>query len=73
MVKFVYDALTSSSSGIYHKRIWKGKIPEKIKIFLWLLTNDVVLSRDNLRRRKWQGDPSCVFCNSVETASHLFF
>jgi hypothetical protein len=35
-VKSVYDALTSSSTRSYHKRIWKGKIPEKIKIFLWL-------------------------------------
>lgn len=35
-VKSVYDALSVSSQGIYHKNIWKGRIPEKIKIFLWL-------------------------------------
>jgi hypothetical protein len=32
-VKSVYDALTVSHTGTYYKRIWKGKIPEKIKIF----------------------------------------
>jgi hypothetical protein len=26
-VKSVYDALTNSHTGIYHKRIWKGNIP----------------------------------------------
>lgn len=41
--------------------------------FLWLLANDAILTRDNLRKRKWQGDPSCVFCDSLETVSHLFF
>ena len=30
-VKSVYNALTKSSSRACHKRIWKGKIPEKIK------------------------------------------
>ena len=72
-VKSVYDALTSSTTGVYHKRIWKGKIPEKIKIFLWLLANDAIFTRENLRKRKWQGDPSCVFCDSIGTVSHLFF
>jgi hypothetical protein len=72
-VKSVYDALTSPSTGRYHKHIWKGKIPEKIKIFLWLLTNDAILTRDNLRKKKWQGDPNCIFCDSLETVSHMFF
>ena len=72
-VKSVYDALTSSNTGIYHKRIWKGKIPEKIKIFLWLLANDAILTKENLRKKNWQGDPSCVFSDSIETVSHLFF
>jgi hypothetical protein len=72
-VKSVYDALTVSHTGTYYKRIWKGKIPEKIKIFLWLLANDTVLTRENLKKRNWQGDPSCVFCDSLKTTSHLSF
>ena len=57
----VYNALTRSSTGIYHKRIWKGKISEKVKIFLWLMSNEAILTKDNMRKRKWQGDLSCVF------------
>jgi len=66
-VKSVYNALTKSSSGTCHKRIWKGKIPEKIKIFLWLMSNDAILTKDNLKKRKWQGDPNYVFCDYEET------
>jgi hypothetical protein len=51
-VKSVYDALTKSCTGVYHKRIWKGKIPEKLKIFLWLMTNEAVLTKENLRKKK---------------------
>jgi len=72
-VKSIYNALSNSSNGIYYKKIWKEKIPEKIKIFLWLIANDSILPKDNLMKRKWQGDPSCIFCNNVETISHLFF
>jgi hypothetical protein len=32
-----------------------------------------LLIKDNLRKRNWQGDPSCVFCDCVETIAHLFF
>jgi len=71
-VKSVYNGLTKNDSGLYHKRIWKGKIPPKIKIFLWLLTNDAILTKDNLLKRKWSGDPKCVFCEANETITHLF-
>jgi len=72
-VKSIYNGLSKAESGIYHKRIWKGKIPAKIKIFLWLMTNNAILTKDNLQKMKWQGDPSCAFCDCVETVSHLFF
>lgn len=45
----------------------------KIKIFLWLLANDAILTKENLRKRNWQGDPRCVFCDSIVTVFHLFF
>jgi hypothetical protein len=72
-VKYMYNGMTKNDSGLYHKRIWKGKIPPKIKIFLWLLTKDAVLTKDNLIRRKWTGDPKCLFCDADETSTHLFF
>uniref|UniRef100_K3XUC1 Reverse transcriptase zinc-binding domain-containing protein n=1 Tax=Setaria italica TaxID=4555 RepID=K3XUC1_SETIT len=30
-----------------------------------------ILTKDNMLKRKWQGDPSCNFCDQEETADHL--
>jgi hypothetical protein len=35
----------------------------KIKIFVWHLLNGVILTKDNLVRRNWQGNKRCVFCD----------
>jgi hypothetical protein len=59
--------------GYITKKIWKGKIPAKIKIFMWLMTNEAILTKDNLIKRKWKGDPDCYFCSHPETISHPFF
>jgi len=66
-VKSVYNAITRNDAGVYNKKIWKGKIPAKIKIFMWLM------NKDNLSKRNWKGDPTCWFCNCTENISHLFF
>ena len=52
--------------------IWKSKIPLKIKIFLWLLRNDGILTKSNLAKRGWQGNLDCPFCGSFESIDHLF-
>ena len=72
-VKSVYKFLTTNDAGIYYKNIWKGKIPAKNKIFLWLVANNALLTRDNMVKRKWTGDPSCLFCECNESVSHLLF
>jgi hypothetical protein len=36
-VKTVYEHLTRHDSGPSYKRVWKAKVPEKIKIFKWLV------------------------------------
>jgi hypothetical protein len=72
-VKSTYNALTICESGSSFKNIWKGKIPPKIKIFLWLVANDAILTKDNMLKRNWSGDPNCYFCNSPESANHLLF
>ena len=55
--KSVYDMLTYDDQGLSYKFIWKAKIPHRIKLFLWLLENQVVLTKDNMIKRNWQGDP----------------
>lgn len=68
-----YNALTSCEDGSSYKNIWKGKVPPKIKIFLWLIANNAILTKDNLVKRRWQGDPACCFCQYPETVNHLLF
>ena len=53
--------------------IWKLKLPLKIKIFCWYLRKGVILTKDNLARRNWNGDKKCVYCTHSETIQHLFF
>jgi len=71
--KSMYDHLSLDESGSNFKHLWKAKLPYKIKIFLWLLEKGVILTKDNLIKRKWVGDPSCYFCSDNENINHLFF
>jgi hypothetical protein len=71
--KSAYDHLSVGEEGLQFQHIWKSKTPYKIKNFTWLLENNAILTRDNMVKRKWNGDPSCCFCNQMETVEHLFF
>jgi len=71
--KSVYDHLSNGHPRRNFKHIWKSKLPYKIKIFTWLLENKVILTKDNLVRRKWTRDPTCSFCSQNESVDHLFF
>lgn len=70
----LYNALTLNEAGNIHRMLWKGRIPAKIKIFLWLLENNAaVLTKDNLIKRQPSGDCECCFCDNDKTIAHLFF
>ena len=68
----VYDSLTSTDHGHSFPHIWKARIAPRIKIFMWLLENNAVLTKDNLLRRNWLGSPTCYFCSFSESIDHLF-
>lgn len=72
-VKSTYEHLTKEDVGDPHSKIWKAKAPYKVKIFLWLLERGATLTKDNMIKRNWVGDPTCRFCSNVETTDHLFF
>jgi hypothetical protein len=72
-IKSVYTELTKIENGPNYKVIWKSKIPEKIKIFMWLVAQGAILSKDNMIKRKWEGNPGCYFFGSAETVDHLLF
>uniref|UniRef100_A0A8R7UQF7 Reverse transcriptase zinc-binding domain-containing protein n=1 Tax=Triticum urartu TaxID=4572 RepID=A0A8R7UQF7_TRIUA len=71
--KSMYKWLENPLSGCHYRWIWKAKIPLKIKIFLWQLSQDAVLTRQVMKERRWPGDPKCSFCDNTESSRHLFF
>jgi hypothetical protein len=72
-VKSVYEQLTKRDNGPSFKRIWKTKVPKKIKVFMWLVEQNAILTKDNLIGKKWLGSPSCYMCGEHESIDHLFF
>lgn len=55
------------------QKLWKSKIPLKVKIFLWLLFQDRLQMTSNLKKRKWKGNENCILCGVREDSNHLFF
>ena len=66
-VKSMYSSLMEENTIPVNCVAWKLKVPSKIKIFLWYLNKGVILTKDNLIKRKWKGDAKCCFCNCDET------
>ena len=56
-----------------NKKPWKSKIPLKVKICMWYLRKEVVLTKDNLTRHNRQKSKKCCFCTHDETIKHLYF
>jgi hypothetical protein len=54
-VRSMYLHLLDSQPPFGHKKIQKFKVPLKIKIFLWFVQKEVVLTKDNLARKNWKG------------------
>jgi hypothetical protein len=54
-VKYVYEHLTRHDNGPDYKRVWKAKIPAKNKVFMWLMEQNYILTKDNMLKRNWQG------------------
>ena len=69
----LYGEIMKKDRIVGKEIFWKTKTPLKIKIFLWYLKRGVVLTKDNLLKRRWKGDSKCNFCGSEETIQHLFF
>jgi hypothetical protein len=57
-VKSMYAALINNGVRV-SQDLWQIKIRSRIKIFLWYLKRGVILIKDNLARRNWNGDTKC--------------
>ena len=53
--------------------VWRLKVPPRIQIFLWLITKNKILTRDNLAKQREVSDKTCLFCNELEYVNHLLF
>jgi hypothetical protein len=40
---------------------------------MWFLHRKVILTKDNLARRNWNGDKYCCLCDNKESIQHLSF
>lgn len=54
-------------------RLWKSKLPQKLKNFSWLVYQDRLQTGVNLKHRKWRGDERCCVCGVKEDMDHIFF
>lgn len=53
--------------------IWKTRVENKFKFFVWTLVQNKILTADNLAIRGWPHHQSCLLCNSQqETGHHLY-
>ncbi|KAJ3698414.1 hypothetical protein LUZ61_002119 [Rhynchospora tenuis] len=77
MFSFSSAYRTLSDSGIrstYNESLWKMKVPPRVKVFLWLLLADRLLTQVNLMLRGWPSIQECKCCQThvLETTGHLF-
>ena len=72
-VDSMYRSLIQSDLPVDNKKLWKMKMPLKVKIFAWSARRGVILTKDNLVKHNWHGSKKCVFCQHDETITHLFF
>ena len=69
-VSSMYLHLIITQPPFIYRKIWKIKIPLKIKIFLWFLQRGVILTKDNLASKNWKDNQKCICCNRNETIQH---
>jgi hypothetical protein len=54
-VESLYLDFMNDHTKFLRKYIWKIKVPLNITIFMWFLHQKVLLTKDNLAKRNWQG------------------
>jgi hypothetical protein len=72
-VSSMYQALLDIDIVPHNSYLRKIKILLKMKVFLWLLYREAILTKDNLVKRNWYENEMCSFCNNHKTIQHLFF
>lgn len=72
-IKSIYQFLSFRGVATLHALTWwDSKLPPKIQVFMWLLTHNKILTKNNLQKKGWHGNTSCHFCSIRENVAHLF-
>ncbi|GAA0158865.1 hypothetical protein LIER_15786 [Lithospermum erythrorhizon] len=69
---FSIDADVILNRDLCFKKMWKLKIPEKIKHFLWKGLTKSLPTKDNLSKKKIDLHPSCFLCFQGHESKHIF-
>lgn len=73
-VKSAYVGLKNQPTFIvFIHRVWKMKVPPRMKVFGWLVYYKKILTAENLMKRGWNMPSMCVLCREKEESiKHLF-
>jgi hypothetical protein len=70
----LYDVVNFGGvKPVFIPSVWKLNVPPGIQVFLWLVSNNKILTRDNLSKRQLVQDKRCLFCSDLESVEHLCF
>jgi hypothetical protein len=72
LIPYIRWSTSRMLSLFLFQSVWKLIIPPRVQFFLWLLSKDKILTRNNLSKRQNVAD-SCLFCGEEESVAHLFF
>jgi hypothetical protein len=67
------NILPGMTMGMHIIEFGNPKSPKKIKMFMWLVEKKYILTKDNMVKRKWKGNPGCYFSTCPETTDHILF
>ncbi|OAY70654.1 hypothetical protein ACMD2_25377 [Ananas comosus] len=71
-VKSTYTMLNNGGTRDYRTcDIWRLRIPLKVKVFCWLVLTKKIPTIDNLLKRGWTGNTSCVLCGNARRLIHV--
>lgn len=76
-VRSAYSFLTRDYSpaqqmDLFFSRVWKLKVPERVRVFIWLVVSQVVMTNSERRRRHLCDSAICQVCKSgEETILHV--
>jgi hypothetical protein len=72
LVKSLYNKLQTRVPIKVFGKMWKLKVPAKVKCFLWSLMWGKTLTKNEFAQRGWVGEKQCIFCASDESIDHPF-